>query len=217
MGNLDSLMTIILQGIIIGIVVSAPMGPVGVLCIQRTLNKGRWYGFITGLGATVSDIIYAILTGYGMSVVIDLIDKNLFYLQLFGSILLLGFGIYTFVSNPARSLRPANQNKGTYARNFFTALLVTLSNPLIIFLFITLFARFSFVTVFSDITFSIVGFISIAIGAIIWWFGLTYSVHRVSSHFNPRGIWVMNRIIGTIVSIVAIGGVILTLSGGSIY
>lgn len=217
MGNLDSLMTIILQGILIGIVVSAPMGPVGVLCIQRTINKGRWYGFITGLGATVSDIIYAVLTGYGMSMVIDVIDKNLFYLQLFGSILLLAFGVFTFVSNPTRALRPAKQNKGSYMRNFITALLVTLSNPLIIFLFITLFARFSFVTVFNNATYSIVGFLSIALGAIIWWFGLSYSIHRVSSHFNPRGIWVMNRVIGTIVSIVAIGGIVLTLSGGSIY
>ena len=217
MGNLDSLMTIILQGIIIGIVVSAPMGPVGVLCIQRTLNKGRWYGFITGLGATVSDIIYAALTGFGMSVVVDLIDKNIFYLQLFGSILLLGFGVYTFVSNPARSLRPANKNKDSYTRNFITALLVTLSNPLIIFLFITLFARFSFIGVYANPTDIAVGFASIAAGALLWWFGLTYFVHRVSSHFNPRGIWVMNRIIGTIVSVVAIAGVILTLSGGSIY
>ena len=217
MGNLDSLISIILKGIIIGIVVSAPMGPVGVLCIQRTLNKGRWYGFVTGLGATVSDIIYATLTGFGMSVVVDLIDKNLFYLQLFGSILLLGFGIYTFMSNPARSLRPANRNKDSYIRNFITALLVTLSNPLIIFLFITLFARFSFVRTYMNLTEIGIGYTAIAAGALIWWFGLTYFVHRVSSHFNPRGIWVMNRIIGTIVSIVAIAGVILTLCGSSLY
>ena len=217
MGNLDSLASIILQGLIIGVVVSAPMGPVGVLCIQRTLNKGRWYGFVTGLGAAVSDIIYAVLTGFGMSVIVDLIDKNIFYLQLFGSILLLGFGIYTFMSNPARSLRPANKNKDSYIRNFITALLVTLSNPLIIFLFITLFARFSFVKPAMNLTQISIGYAFIAIGALIWWFGLTYFVHRVSSHFNPRGIWVMNRIIGTIVCIVAIAGVVLTLAGSSLY
>lgn len=57
----------ILKGVLIGIIASAPMGPVGVLCIQRTLNKGRWYGFVTGIGAAMSDIIYAMLTGFGMS------------------------------------------------------------------------------------------------------------------------------------------------------
>ena len=60
---------IIVKGMIVGILCSAPMGPVGVLCVQRTLNKGRWHGFVTGLGATLSDFIYALLTGFGMSFV----------------------------------------------------------------------------------------------------------------------------------------------------
>ena len=55
---------IVFKGILIGLIASAPMGPVGVLCVQRTLNKGRWYGFITGIGAAVSDMIYALVTGY---------------------------------------------------------------------------------------------------------------------------------------------------------
>ncbi len=128
-----------------GVVVSAPLGPVGVLCIQRTLNKGRWYGFVTGLGASLSDIAYALLTGYGMSFVFDYINKNIFYLQLLGSVMLLLFGIYTFRSNPVQSIRPASSSKGSYFHNFITAFFVTLSNPLIIFLFIGLFARFAFV------------------------------------------------------------------------
>ena len=57
----------LIKGVVIGIMASAPMGPVGVLCLQRTINKGRWYGFVTGLGAALSDILYALLTGYGMS------------------------------------------------------------------------------------------------------------------------------------------------------
>ena len=63
------LMELALKGILIGIIASAPMGPVGVLTIQRTLKKGRWYGLVTGLGAAVSDIIYAMVTGLGMSFV----------------------------------------------------------------------------------------------------------------------------------------------------
>ena len=63
------------KGIIIGVIASGLMGPVGVLCVQRTLNKGRWYGLVTGVGATCSDIIYALLTGLGMSFVMDLITN----------------------------------------------------------------------------------------------------------------------------------------------
>ena len=83
-----SLLEIVVKGLIIGIVASAPMGPVGVLCIQRTLNKGRMYGFVTGCGAAVSDIIYALITGYGLSFIYDFIhnERNLFGLQLCGSI-----------------------------------------------------------------------------------------------------------------------------------
>ena len=217
MVNFDSIVSIVLQGLLIGVVVSAPLGPVGVLCIQRTLNKGRWYGFVTGLGASVSDIIYATLTGFGMSFIVDLLDKNIFYLQLFGSLLLLIFGLYTYNSNPVRTLRPANKNKDSYFRNFITALLVTLANPLIIFLFITLFARFSFVKPSLTMTEITIGYASIAVGALFWWLGLSYFVDKVSSQFNLRGILILNRIIGVIVSVLALVGVILTLCGGSLY
>ena len=87
--QIETILDILWKGFIIGVIVSAPLGPVGVLCIQRTLNKGRWYGFVTGVGASLSDICYALLTGYGMSFVFDYVNKNIFYLQLFGSILLL--------------------------------------------------------------------------------------------------------------------------------
>ena len=85
--QIETIFDILWKGFIIGVIVSAPLGPVGVLCIQRTLNKGRWYGFVTGIGASLSDIAYALLTGYGMSFVFDYVNKNIFYLQLFGSIL----------------------------------------------------------------------------------------------------------------------------------
>ena len=69
----DLMLYTIIRGFAIGVLVSAPMGPIGVLCIQRTLNKGRWSGFVTGVGAAVSDLCYALLTGLGMSIVIDFI------------------------------------------------------------------------------------------------------------------------------------------------
>mgnify|MGYP000006201905 CR=1 FL=1 len=217
MNQIETILDILIKGFAIGVIVSAPLGPVGVLCIQRTLNKGRWYGFVTGLGASLSDIAYALLTGYGMSFIFDYIDKNIFYLQLLGSIMLLLFGIYTFRSNPVKSIRPASTNKGSYFHNFVTAFAVTLSNPLIIFLFIGLFARFAFlqpgVLLFETIT----GYLAIAVGALAWWFGITFFVNKVRKKFNLRGIWILNRIIGSIVMLVSVVGLIYTLLGESIY
>ena len=134
--EIATIVSIVFKGMLIGIIASAPMGPVGVLCLQRTINKGRWYGFVTGCGAALSDLFYALITGYGMSFVFNYVSNNIFYLQLFGSILLLFFGYYTFRSNPVKALRAPSGKKGSYMHNFLTAFLVTLSNPLIILLFI---------------------------------------------------------------------------------
>lgn len=215
--QIETILNILWKGFIIGVIVSAPLGPVGVLCIQRTLNKGRWYGFVTGVGAALSDICYALLTGYGMSFVFDYVNKNLFYLQLLGSVMLLAFGIYTFRSNPVRSIRPTSTNKGTYLHNFITAFFVTLSNPLIIFLFIGLFARFAFVGQGVLLFEAVTGYLAIAAGALTWWFGITYFVNKVRRQFNLRGIWILNRIIGSVVAAVAVLGLVFTLMGESIY
>jgi threonine/homoserine/homoserine lactone efflux protein len=90
-----NIVDLVFKGMLIGMVASAPMGPVGILCVQRTLNKGRWFGFVTGIGAAISDIIYAGITGFGMAFVMDFVnnDQNKFYLQIIGSVLLLGFGL----------------------------------------------------------------------------------------------------------------------------
>ena len=215
--QLETLFDIIWKGFIIGVVVSAPLGPVGVLCIQRTLNKGRWYGFVTGLGASLSDIAYALITGYGMSFVFDYVNKNIFYLQLFGSILLLAFGLYTFRSNPVQSIRPVSTNRGSYFHNFLTAFVVTLSNPLSILLFIGLFARLAFVSEGVLVFEAVSGYLAIALGALTWWFGITYFVNKVRKQFNLRGIWVLNRVIGSVVMLVSLGALILTLTGNSLY
>ncbi|MGL4851638.1 MAG: LysE family translocator [Phocaeicola sp.] len=212
-----TILDLLVKGLLIGVVVSAPLGPVGVLCIQRTLNKGRWYGFVTGLGAALSDIGYALITGYGMSFMDEFLATNQVLLQFVGSIMLFVFGITTFRSNPVKAIRPTSSSKGSYLHNFVTALFVTLSNPLIIFLFIGLFARFSFVMPGSPIGFQLVGYLAIALGALLWWFGITYFVNKVRARFNLRGIWVLNRAIGSLVMIMSIVSLIYVLSGNSFY
>ena len=108
-----TILDLLVKGLIIGVVVSAPLGPVGVLCIQRTLNKGRWYGFVTGIGACLSDIIYALITGYGMSFMDEFLMKHQVLLQIVGSVMLFVFGVFTFRSNPVRAIRPVSASKGT--------------------------------------------------------------------------------------------------------
>ena len=181
-------------------IASAPMGPVGVLCVQRTLNKGRWYGFVTGIGAAVSDIIYAGITGFGMSFVMDFVNnnQNRFYLQIAGSLMLLLFGIYTWRSDPTKKIHKSGHQKGSLWYNTWTAFLVTFSNPLIIFLFMGLFAQFAFVI--PDRPFEMaIGFLSIVGGALLWWFGLSWLVDKVRAIFDDNGIKIINQIIGAVV------------------
>ena len=163
--TIPNIFDIVFKGLLIGIIASAPMGPVGVLCVQRTLNKGRWYGFVTGCGAALSDMIYAGITGLGMGLVVDFVsnDTNRFYLQIAGSLLLLAFGYYTYRTDPTRKLRTPGQQKGTLTHNAVTAFFVTLSNPLIVFLFMALYAQFAFGLQLDKPVEMIAGFVSIVV------------------------------------------------------
>ena len=200
-----NILDFIFKGMLIGMIASAPMGPVGVLCVQRTLKKGRWYGFATGVGAAVSDIIYAAITGFGMAFVMDFVNnaQNRFYLQIIGSLMLLGFGWYTYRTDPTKKMHQSSQEKGTLTYNFITAFLVTLSNPLIVFLFMVLYAQFAFVL--PDHPFEmVVGFLSIVGGALLWWWGLTWLVDKIRMKFDENGIRIINQIIGVAVILVSI-------------
>ena len=190
------------KGMLIGMIASAPMGPVGVLCVQRTLNKGRWYGFITGVGAALSDIIYAGITGLGMSFVMDIVNnqQNKFYLQLTGSLLLLAFGVYTYRSDPTRNIHQSRGTKGSLLHNGMTAFLVTFSNPLIVFLFLACYAQFAFVMPNHPFE-MFIGFLSIFCGALLWWYGLTWLIDKVRGKFDANGIKLINQIIGAVVMI----------------
>ena len=108
-------------------------------------------------------------------------------------------------------------NKGTYLHNFVTAFFVTLSNPLIIFLFIGLFARFSFVMPGSPLELQLEGYLAIVLGAWFWWFGITYFVNKVRTQFNVRGIWILNRIIGVVVMLASVVSIVYTILGKTLY
>lgn len=203
---------LVFKGLIVGILASAPMGPVGVLTIQRTLNKGRWFGMVTGLGAAVSDIIYAAISLVGMSFVMEFIEnpRNMFWFKVIGGILLMAFGIYTYMSNPTENLRPTSKKRGTMMHNGITGFLVTFSNPLIILLFIALMARFEFVVPEHYLEQGL-GYMAIFAGALIWWFFLTLIIDKIRAKFKVNTICLINRIIGGIVIIAGFVGIIWAL------
>lgn len=205
----------IFKGLLIGIISSTPMGPVGILCIQRTLNKGRWYGFVTGIGAAISDTIYALIVGLGMSFIMKPLQNPTYQLilQISGSVLLLLFGIYCFKSNPMKKMHQSSNTKGSIFHNGLTAFLVTISNPLIIFLFMATFAQFALVQ--PDRPFEmIVGFACIPAGALLWWYGLTWLVDKIRGKFDVNGVLIINKVIGSVVilfSIIVLLGTIFNL------
>lgn len=212
MDFIEGLFYMIWRGAAIGIIISAPMGPVGILCVQRTLEKGRRTGFHTGVGAALSDLFYCLLTGFGLSLIEDFLKANQNVIQIIGSAVLLVFGIYLFKSNPAKTLKKPGEQESSPKKNILSGFLFTFSNPLIIFLIIGLFARFNFLSPDISPVHYIVGFVSIFAGALLWWWIVSFFVNKVRRHFNMRSMWLVNKIMGSIIMIFSIVGVFTAVS-----
>ncbi len=209
----ESLIHILTSGLLIGVFVSAPMGPIGMLVIQRTLNKGRWAAFFTGLGAALSDLTYSLLTGLGLSFVTDFITANELLLQILGSVVLIGFGIYLFRKSPSLAIKPTDTAPNNYWSDFATGFLFTFANPLILFFIIGLFARFNFLLPEFRYYHYILGYISIFAGAMAWWWLITFVISKVRNRFNVKAMWLMNRIIGCILMTMAAVGLYKGIRG----
>lgn len=208
------LLIYIIKGIVIGIVASAPMGPVGILCIRRTIKKGRFYGIATGAGAAMSDVIYALLTGYGLSFVTPFTSPaNIFWVKILGGAMLLAFGIYMYRTGPRVKEHPESKTKGSLFRNFITSFFITLCNPAIIFLFLALFNMLAPFAGAESFPHALAGYLSIIVGAMLWWLGLTYVINKMSSNFGEKGIQRLNRTIGIIVMAISLIYTSMTLLG----
>ena len=195
------------RGLAVGVLVSAPMGPVGMLCIQRALHRGRRAGLYTGVGAAVSDLLYCLITGFGLSFIEDFLKQNESIITLVGSAVLIAFGVYLLRSNPSKGLRTPQENRGSIYKNILTGFLFTVSNPLILFLIIGLFARFNFLAPELQYYHYLVGYAGILAGALAWWWLVTAFVDKVRAHFNLRSMWLVNRIIGGIILCFALVGI----------
>lgn len=208
---MEHALNILPRGIAIGILISAPMGPIGMLIIQRTLSKGRWPAFFTGLGAAMSDLIYSLLTGFCVSFITGLIERHQFMLQIVGGSVLVAFGIYLFKKNPTRSLQTADDSSANYWSDFVTGFLLTFSNPLILFFIIGLYARFNFILPEYELFHYIWAYLTILGGAVVWWYMVTYLVNKLRRRFNVRALWLVNRIIGTVLIVMALVGVAIAV------
>ena len=205
------MLEIVIKGILIGLCISVPLGPIGMLCIQRTFNRGPKYGMITGLGATVSDLIYTIITLFFLSFVIDFIEIHKFAIQLTGSILVGVFGYYIFKSNPMTQPKTNETKTHSLFGDFMSAFGLTFSNPLILFVLIALFARFEFISTSTTLFVSICGIIAIMTGALIWWGLITYIITHFKNKLNMRELKIINQVTGIIIILIGCVGLGLSL------
>lgn len=194
----------IIKGILIGISVSAPLGPIGVLCIQRTLNKGFKSGLVSGIGAASADIIYAIIAGFSITFISDFLIENQNYIRIIGGMFLIFIGAKIFTSNPAKQIRKLRTKGNNYYKDFITSFLVTVSNPITILAFGAIFASFNMVEKSSG-TFSIIILVvTVFSGAILWWLSLISIVTIFKSRIRLRNLLWINRVTGVLIIIFAL-------------
>lgn len=205
------MLDIVLKGVLIGLCISVPVGPIGMLTIQRTFNRGQKYGIATGLGATFSDLIYTIITLFFLSFVLDFIQLHRFAIELIGSVIVAVFGYFTYKSNPSTQPKPNQQIKETVFGDFVTSFGLTISNPLVLFVLIALFARFNFIENTTSLFITICGILSILGGALSWWTLLTYLVSHFKTKVNMRDLKLINQITGLIIIFIGIIGFIMSL------
>ena len=206
----------IIEGITIGLCTSIPVGPIAILIIQRTLQKGRMHGFTSGLGAATSDTFYALLAIVGLSVVLSFIEENKLIIQIIGSAIMVIFGVYIFFQNPAKNIEKSKTDKSSYWQEYLTAFFLTLSNPLMIFLYIGLFAQYNFISSESHFIEIAIGICSVFLGAALWWFLLTLLASIFRKRFNIRGLWILNKATGILISVLALVALISSISGFSL-
>lgn len=196
------------KGIIIGLMVSIPLGPIGVLCIQRTLNKGRKSGFVSGLGAAGADTFFALVAGLGISMIITFIKAQHIYFQIIGGVIVMYLGIHIFFTNPVKQLRLQRTSQNKLSQDFISVFFLTVSNPMAIFFFLAMFAGVNLAG--DDIKLFHVGLIvaGVFLGSSSWWFVLTTFVNIFRNRFRLKSIWWMNKVAGVIIFFLGVAAIL---------
>lgn len=192
------------KGIITGLAVSIPLGPLGILCIQRTVNKTWKSGISSGLGVATADTLYAFIAGFSLSFVIDFIRSYELYFKLVGLAVLIILGIYIFRSNPTAHMQAYKRRGPSHFQDFFTIFLITLSNPLSVFVFMAIFTSYNIVLLFSRPLQAFLTIGGIFIGCSTWWITITGFANLFRHKFTLNTLYWANRIIGLGVIIIGV-------------
>jgi threonine/homoserine/homoserine lactone efflux protein len=190
---------LLIGGIIVGLMIAMPVGPVNILCIHRTIEAGWKSGVISGLGAAAADMLYGAVAGFSITLVVQFLVREQFWIRFFGGILLVAIGVSYFFKRPT-PLHAQMQDRGSAYSDMRSAFLLTLTNPTTVLSFLALLAalgmgaqRHWWLTVF------LVG--GIFCGSMMWWIVLSSIVNLFRDRFNDRILLLMNRFAG-----LAIGG-----------
>ncbi|MDR2835067.1 MAG: LysE family translocator [Bacteroidales bacterium] len=201
-------MNYIWEGILIGLAASIPLGPIAILIIQRTLNKGWKFGFLSGLGAACADTFYAILAALGVTMITSYIEKYEIILRIIGSIILIIMGIKLIPIKPTKQLKKNYLKTGKKAivSDFFSIYGLTLSNPITFFVFTAFFATFRVIdgTITNWYLGIVILLFSIFFGAVSWWCALTLLVSVFRKKIRLRKMLILNRIAGILMILFAI-------------
>lgn len=200
--------SMLLRGLVLGFSIAAPVGPIGLLCIKRTLTQGRMHGLVSGLGAAAADGIYGALGAFGVSTVIGTLTGAQFWLRLSGGLFLLFLGARSLRERPAEREAAVRPSIGL-AGAFTSTLALTLSNPLTILSFAAMFAGMGALTRYADALTLVLGVVA---GSAMWWLGLSSVVGLLRARLTPELLRGLNILSGLVLIVFALFALIGLLS-----
>lgn len=186
-------MLILLKGLLLGLSIAAPVGPIGVLCIRRTLAYGRWHGMASGMGAATADFLYGCVAAFGLTIISDFLLDYSAWIRLFGGLFLIYLGVSTMRSHPAEQAADAKESGGLGGA-YASTLVLTLTNPITILFFTTIFASLGLIgSSQSSAGLLVTG---VFIGSASWWLFLSSMISLFRHRFTPRWLQWVNRLSG---------------------
>jgi threonine/homoserine/homoserine lactone efflux protein len=189
---------IFLKGMFVGFAMAVPLGPIGILCIRKTLSEGQLRGLIIGLGAATADLLYGCVAAFGLSAISNTLVSQRIWIRLIGGTLLLILGVKTFRTEPADP-KFHKQSSGMLG-SFFYTMLLTLTNPLTIFAFIAVFAALGLGNGLGYFSASAL-VAGVFIGSCLWFLSLSSGVTLFRKKLDLVGLRWVNRIAGILIII----------------
>lgn len=186
-----------LKGILIGFVIAAPIGPIGVLCIRRTLSNHKVLASLTGLGAACADAFYSAIAAFSLAGISDLIVKYKFYLSLFGGILLLLIG-FSILKNPSYKASDKLDGRDSLLHAFTSAFLLTVSNPITLIVFAAAFTAMGISPIYQSFFQASLLVAGVFIGASCWWVSLITAIYFMKHKLSATQLLWINRFSGVI-------------------